>query len=287
MPLFTVSRVLKRIESISRLALVRRDDSGLELTGAGKDYFKACLNVLNAHDEIGRVLDKHRGRPEGTLKIGTPIPFAVHVLSAIVPQFQRLYPELRIDLNLYCSDWDKPPQAANDITFKVRSPRDSRHHLKVFPSIRQGLFVNPEYLATHPKPRHPLDLHEHTCLGLSRDPRSFGWKLTRANERIAVNPRYAVIAPDMEIMTQLALRSAGIAVLPLWRAHVEVAKGSLCPVLPDWAPQEIKFCALHGGRLRMSSRETAFLDFVSGILGTSADPRCREQDPRQFFVIRQ
>ena len=284
LPLFTVSRALKRIESAAKLTLVRRDASGLELTGAGRDYMDACLKVLQAHQEVTDVLAKHRKEPEGTLKISTPIPFAVHVLSAILPDFQRRYPGMKIDLSLYCSDWDKTPNAMQDITFKVRTPRDSRHHLKVFPSIRQGLFASPNYLSTRSAPAHPKDLEEHICLGLTRVPELFCWELTRHSEHVAVAPNFAIVAPDMEIMTRLTIGSAGIAVLPLWRAHNDVLAGRLCPVLKEWAPQEITFCALHSGRLRMASREAAFLDYLIEILGTAADPRCHGQDPKLFFA---
>jgi len=283
LPLFTVSRVLKRIESTSQLALVRRDGAGLELTGAGRDYFDACESVLEAHQRVADVVARQRREPEGTLKISTPIPFAVHVLSAILPDFQRLYPSLRVDLDLYCSDWYKLPEAGHDIVFKVRAPKDSRHHVKVFPPIRQGLFASPDYLKQRSEPTAPTQLYEHVCLGMSSDPALWSWNLTRKSEYVSIKPNCAIVAPDMEIMTQLAVRSAGIAVLPLWRAHIEVLAGKLWPILTDWAPEVVRFFALHGGRLRMASRESTFLDYLAGILGTAADPRCHGHNPDLFF----
>ena len=89
----------------------------------------------------------------------------------------------------------------------------------------------------------------------------------------------------MEVMTQLVIHSIGIAMLPLWRAHAELQASRLIPVLEDWALQEVRFCALHGGRARLTSREIAFLDFLTTTLGTSADPRCQGQKPSRFFVV--
>lgn len=286
LPLFTVSRALKRIESAAKLLLVRRDASGLELTGAGREYFNACFGVLNAHREVTAVVERHRNEPEGTLRISTPVPFARHVLTAILPEFRKLYPRLNVDVSLYCSDWDQPPKAVHDLFLKVRTPKDSRHHQKIFPAIRQGLFASPEYLGMHAMLKLPSDLEQHSCLGQTRDHSAFAWNLLRNSEQEAIRPNFAIVVSDMDVLVELALRSAGIAVLPLWRAHPEVVSGRLARVLPEWTPEEVTFCALHSGRTRMPSKELAFLNYLGEILGTRIDPRCRGEDASMFFVVK-
>ena len=286
MPLFTISRALKRIEAMAELALVRRDASGLHLTGVGWEYFNACCGVLDAYQGAAGVLTSHRKEPEGTLRISAPLPFVRSVLAVILPEFRKLYPRLKVDITLYCSDWDQAPKAVHDVFLKVRTPRDSRHHLKVFPAIRQGLFASPQYLAEHSLPAHPFQLEQHSCLGQTRDHSAFAWKLRRKAEHVVLTPNFAIVVPDVDVLTQLALRAAGIAVLPLWLAHAEVATGRLVRVLEEWAPEEVVFCALHSARLRMSSKEAAFLSFLETILGTQLDPRCQGEGPAKFFFSR-
>ena len=284
LPLFTVSRALKRIEIASKLLLVRRDASGLELTGAGRDYLNACMGVLDAHRDVASVLDKHRKEPDGTLRICTPVPFARHVLSAILPEFQSLYPRLKMDINLYCSDWDQSPKAVHDVFLKVRTPKDSRHHQKVFPSILQGLFASPDYLAKHTAPAAPLDLERHSCLGQTRDHSAFAWNLTCRADHMAISPSFSIVVPDVDVLLQLTLGSAGIAVLPMWQAQPEVTAGRLQRILPEWVPDDLTFCALHSGRTRMAQKESAFLDFLEKVLGTRRDPRCHGESPALFFT---
>ena len=283
LPLFTVSRALKRIEIASKLLLVRRDASGLELTGAGRDYFNACFGVLEAHREVADVLEKHRKEPEGTLRICTPIPFARHVLSVILPEFRTHYPRLRIDMNLYCSDWDQSPKAIHDVFIKVRTPKDMRHHQRVFPSIRQGLFASLEYLSEHEAPATLLDLEQHSCLGQTRDHTAFAWNLTCKSDHRTISPSFSIVVSDVDVLMQLTLGSAGIAILPLWQAQPEVTSGRLQRVLPEWVPDDLTFCALHSGRTRMASKESAFLNFLGNILGTRTDPRVRGEDPSLYF----
>lgn len=281
--LSSVSRTLKRIETAAQLILVRRDAEGLELTGAGRDYLSACQQILEAQRSAAEVFARHQGQPEGILRLGSPLPFVRHVLCRVLPAFQEQYPKLKVDIALYCSDWDQAPKAAHDLFFKVRTPKDSRHHLTVFPAIRQGLFASPTYLRGKALPERPLDLAQHASLGQTRDHSAFAWELARDGHHVAVTPEYSVVVPDVEVLTQFAIDSAGVAVLPLWLAHPHVASGKLVPVLEHWTPEPVRFCAMHSGRIRMASREAALLKFLSGILGTERDPRCAGSDPSLFF----
>ena len=284
MPLFAVSRVLKRIEGAAQLVLTRRDVSGLHLTGVGRAYWNACRGVLEANQDANDVLTSHREEPEGMLRIGTPLPFARHVLAVILPDFRKLFPKLRVEIALYCSNWNQDPQAAHDVFLKVQTPRDSRHHLRVYPAIQQGFFASPEYLAEHSYPSHPSDLDRHTCLGQTHDSVAFPWKLSRKGESLPLVPNFDIVVSDADVLLQLALRSAGITLLPLWLAHAEVRTGRLVALLEDWIPEPIIFCALHGGRSRIPSKEAAFLSFLDSILGTELDPRSQGEDPARFFI---
>ena len=284
-PLFTVSRALKRMEIAAALRLVRRDAKGLELTAVGREYFDACQRVLLAQQEVVDLFAKHRKVPEGTLHISAPHPFVRHVLSGILPDFRKLYPKLKVDIALYCSDWDQAPKASHDVFLKVRTPRDSRHHLTIFPAIRQGLFASPQYLEERSSPSHPMELEQHSCLGQTRDHSAFAWSFVQDGEHLAVAPDFDFVVPDIEVLTQLTLQSFGIAVLPWWLVDADVDAGRLVPILEQWIPEPVTFCALHSGRARMASKEAAFLNFLTAVLGTERDPRCKGKHPAKFFFV--
>ena len=210
--------------------------------------------------------------------------FARSVLSIILPTFRIQFPKLVIQLDLYSSEWKQEPTALHDIFFKVRRAQHSRHHQKMFPAIRQGLFASPAYLEAHSPPVHPHDLDRHTCVGDSEDGTVPPWNLTQNKERISVRPRFSVMVDDPEIQARFALESCGIALLPLWLAERYRNEGRLVPVLKNWTPDHIVFCALHAGRLRNAPKENAFLKYLGHILGTTADPRCEGRDPNMLFA---
>ena len=282
-PLFTVSHAIKRVERLAGMTLIKRDPAGVALTDIGREYLQACRDVLEAQNRAMAVLKAHREEPEGTLRIGAPVMFARSVLSVILPSFQATFPRLFIQLDLYTSEWNQEPTISHDVFLKVRTPQLSRRHLKTFPAIRQGLFASPSYLQAHTTPRQPRDLEKHICVGHSEDGTFPPWNFSRGNELIPLRPRLSVAVDDPEIQARFALAGSGIALLPLWLAESYRVDGRLVPLLEDWIPAPVVFCALHAGRLRIASKENKFLDYLAGKLGTASDPRSQGGDPRAFF----
>ncbi len=283
MPLFTVSRALKRIEATSQVVLIRRDGSGLCLTELGHEYLRACQSALQAHQSAVDVLLSRDTEPHGVLEVAAPVTFVQEVLSSLLIRFLEFYPRVRVNLSL-SSDLNQEPRASHDIFFKVGMPTDSRHLMKLFPSIRQGLYASPKYIAAHPELIHPLDLEQHSCLGLAPGGSQATWNLSRANERFSIRSNARITVADPATLFRLAVGSAGITILPRWIAQQHVNTGGLVEVFQDWIVEPAVFCALYNGRLRAASKEGAFLNFLSSILGGANDPRCRGVNPEAYFV---
>jgi LysR family transcriptional regulator for bpeEF and oprC len=285
LPLSTVSRALKRIESTSRLSLVRRDQTGLQLTGAGRDYQQACTNVLTATRAASDVLQSHRREPSGTLLVGAPIAFVRHVITPILPGFLAHHPKLTVTIDPYCSGWNQEPKGSHDIFIKIRSPQDSRRHLRIFPAIHRALYASPSYLDKFGTPVHPRELMNHYCLGDGVESDDPSW-LLRDNLKIErITPDFRVHIADPDILTELAVKSVGIAPLSRWRAYGPAKRGELTRILNTWEPEPIVTYVLSSGKNRAASKEAAFLDLLRKRVATFADPRVQDQDPCDFFSV--
>lgn len=283
MPLFTISRALKRIEGSAQAVLLRRDGSGLQLTELGQEYLLACRSALQAHQAATDVLFSRRTEPDGILHIAAPVTFTQQVLSQILVDFLVSFPKLRVELSICCESTQEP-KASHDIFLKAGVPNESRHTMKMFPPVRQGLFATPQYLTTHPEPLHPLDLQQHDCLGVGPGGIQLLWIFSRDNERLSVYPDARITVADPATLACLALNSAGITMLPRWLAQEHVKMGSLVEVLPSWIPDPVNMCALYSGRPNSASKEGAFLSYLASVLGGPKDPRCKGGDPKQLFV---
>jgi len=219
LPLHTVSRALKHIEKVAEMTLVRRDGSGLHLTSVGSNYLLACQDVLHAHEQATQILVANQKEPEGKLQVGAPDNFSRFVLSEVLDEFQAEFPKIIVELSPYNTGWDQGPKVEHDVLLKIRSPNESRNHFKLFPAIRQGVFASPKYIATHGQPTHPQDLEKLDCVGYSKN---HAWNFVRQREHLTLTPRLTAIIPDPEMLSRLAIKSVGIAVLPLWLAHAPI-----------------------------------------------------------------
>jgi len=285
LPVSTVSRALKRMQVDAKLVLLRRGADGFHLTAAGQDYLEACRRTLDAYQESLDLLDTHRAEPQGKLHVRTPIVFARNVLAPVLPRFRELYPKIHVELSIYCSDWHAEPSTNFDVFFKVRDPKDSRHYVKLFPSIRLGVFASAGYLKGRPQPADLADLHKHQCIGYSFERRQASWKFIGEGKQIAVEPSFQLVVGDPDIQLDLTLSGLGIALLPLWAANAATTRGELVRLLPQLTPKPVPFCALYRGPARTSPKSEAFLSFLGQIIAQDGDPRVYGGNPSDFFDL--
>ncbi len=278
LPTSTVSRSLTRLEKHLDVLLVQRSPRGLSLTDFGREYLQICRRALRTLKDGGDLLDSHRVRPSGLLKVACPMTMARDVLAPLMKMFLSRYPELRVEIEPYSSGWDQEPREDVDIFFKVRAPRDSIRRVRPYPGVVRGLYAHHSYIAASGMPTTPEDLPAHSCIG------SGIWKLSRGQKIATPNILFKVAVSDPNVHLKLVMDGVGIAVLPVYMAKRPEARSQLVPVLPLWAPKPITLCALFSGPSRLTPKVQVLLDFLGEYLGTDRDPRLVETRAKGNFT---
>lgn len=278
LPTSTVSRALTRLEKHLGVLLVQRSPRGFVITDFGRDYLQTCRRAIRTLKEGSELLDAHRERPSGVVKIACPITMARAIFAPLLKEFLIRYPDLRVELEAYASGWDQEPREDIDVFFKVRAPRDSLRRMRPYPGTKRGLFASPEYIAARGNPTAPEELVGHTCVG------SGTWKLYRGSKVVAPNIVFSVVASDPALHLELALQGFCVAVLPLWMAKSAENRNRLLPVLPLWTPEPITLCALFSGPARLTPKVQALLDFLAEYIGTDRDPRLNKLAAKGLFT---
>ena len=96
--------------------------------------------------------------------------------------------------------------------------------------------ASPAYLARRKAPSAPSALRGHDILALSAD--SYRRRVTfhaNAARRVTVELAARFFANSFEMLREMAVRGAGIALLPKMMTRGEVARGELAVVLPRWS----------------------------------------------------
>ena len=278
LPTSTVSRALTRLEKHLDVLLVQRSPRGLVLTDFGKEYLQTCRRALRTLRDGSELLESHRERPSGLIKVACPITMARSIFAPLLKEFLGRYSELRVEIEPYASDWDQEPREDVDVFFKVRAPRDSMRRVRPYPGTKRGLFASPDYIAVWGNPVNPEELGAHTCIG------SGTWKLSRGEKVATPNIVFRVVVSDPIVHQDLALGGLGIATLPLYVAKRPDMRNRLIQILPLWSPEPITLCALFSGPARLSPKVQVLLDFLGEYVGTDRDPRLHNVPPKGLFT---
>jgi LysR family transcriptional regulator, transcriptional activator for dmlA len=278
LPTSTVSRALTRLEKHLDVLLVQRSPRGLVMTDFGNEYLQVCRRALRTMRDGSELLEKHRERPSGLIKVACPITMARSIFGPLLKEFLDRYTDLRVEIEPYTAGWNQEPREDVDIFFKVRAPKDSIRRVRPYPGTKRGLFTSPDYIAARGTPASPDDLVSHTCIG------SGIWKLSRGSKTATPNIVFKVVVTDPVVHLDLALSGLGIVTLPLYMAKRPDTRNRLIPVLPHWNPEPIILCALFSGPARLTPKVQVLLDFLGEYIGTDRDPRLQRVPAKGLFT---
>src|SRR5438477_10063082 len=96
----SVSRYVGELEAQLGVQLINRSTRHLGLTEAGKIFFQRTEQVLHGIEDAEAAALALQSTPRGTLRVHSRMLFGMTVVMPLMPQFQKMYPELKVELNL-------------------------------------------------------------------------------------------------------------------------------------------------------------------------------------------
>ena len=159
-----LSNAVAKLEADLGVRLFNRTTRSVALTDAGRRFVD---QVGPALQEIHAAMDLAKGQqatPSGVLRINAFATAAREVLSPLILEYLRRYPEVHIDLvtegrlvDVVADGFDLGVRIADLVpTDMIAVPLGRTLHYVVVGS--------PSYFATHPKPKVPGDLAGHRCI---------------------------------------------------------------------------------------------------------------------------
>ena len=95
-----VSKLIARLEDRLGVRLVNRTTRKLLLTAEGQTYFQSGRQLIQAVDGLEQEVAASASSPRGLLRINTPVSLGVHHLAPALIEFNRRYPDVRVNLSL-------------------------------------------------------------------------------------------------------------------------------------------------------------------------------------------
>ncbi|THF63814.1 LysR family transcriptional regulator [Pseudothauera nasutitermitis] len=230
-----VSKQMAELERRLGTRLFERSTRRLALTPAGEVFHQHALRALEAVDSTEIAVRNLGDTPRGTLRVSATVTFGRHCVAPLLPEIAAAYPELEIELILTDHIVDLVGDSIDLALRMTRMPPDDAVARRIV-SLRRVVCAAPAYLERHGSPRLPQDLLQHQCLSyVLGDNKTWGLIDGRGVET-PVPVRSRIHFNNADCMLDAVLAGHGIAILPTYLCHRELAAGTLRTVLDDYEP---------------------------------------------------
>ena len=232
-PLSTISRKLKRLETSLNCRLFNRSAHLFALTSDGQKYYQHCEPLLANLNNVSSRIATERQSLSGTIKISAPINMTQMWLKKCIYEFAEKHPKICIDLDVQNEKIDLVSKRV-DVSFRLGDLIEQDWVARKLWSIPFGLCASKSYIEKNGPFTHPRQLVNHRLITLSND---CHWKLVNhtTNEIFNSELEFQFSSNDVLLVRDAVVHGLGIAWIPTYYFHeLNHDQDNLLPLLPDW-----------------------------------------------------
>jgi len=258
-----LSHAIGKLEGNLGVRLFNRTTRSVSLTEAGRLFVEQVGPALqNIHSALD-IVRSQRETPSGTLRINAAAFAAREIISPVIIEFLRRYPEMNIDLVTEGKLVDIIAEGF-DLGIRVAHLVPSDMIAVSLGKLQKYVVVgSPEYLERYGKPKIPTDLFRHKCIRVRLpDGALFSWKFEKNGEIIQIDVQGPITLDEASLSRAAALESIGLGYFMEQDVRAEIESGQLISVLDDWMPCMSGLCLYYSGRRNQSAGLKAFLALV-------------------------
>jgi|HubBroStandDraft_6_1064221.scaffolds.fasta_scaffold48059_3 DNA-binding transcriptional LysR family regulator len=260
----SLSQTIRSFEERLGVRLFNRTTRSVALTAAGERLLGDAQPVLDGIDKAIEGVNSFRDKPIGTLRLSMPRAAAVIAVGPLLRRFLAAFPEIELEVTV--DDTHSDIVAGRfDAGIRVGERIDKDMiAVRLLDEFRVMAVASPTYLALHPAPLTPEDLHAHNCVRLrwSWDGSIQPWVFENAGRRLEVSVRGSLILNDMHLVLNAVLDGIGVGYLSETIISMPVADGQLVPLLGDWWGHFSGVYLYYPSRRQVPSPLRAFIDFM-------------------------
>lgn len=263
-PKSKLSRRVYNLEEHLGVRLIQRSSRHFAVTEIGMNIYRHAQVMMNAAQAAHDLVDHLSIQPRGVIKVSLPVSIAQNEMTKILPQFLKMYPEIKVQLIVSNRRVDIINEGI-DIALRVRSSLDDDPSLvlRKFEKIEQHLFASQAYLNEFGDLKQPEDLSQHRILSMideHLDQHIVVHDENNHQRKVKVNP--IVMGSDLMMLLHLARQNCGIALLPDSIVQDYVENGELVRVLPNWRAPHGILHAVYPSRRGVLPAVRVFIDYL-------------------------
>jgi DNA-binding transcriptional LysR family regulator len=260
----TMSQTIRSLEERLGVRLFNRTTRSVALTEAGDRLLGDIQPIIKGIDHALESVNLFRDKPIGTLRLAVSRPAATRVLAPFIQPFLAEYPAIRLEVDVDDTHSDIV-SGRFDAGIRVghRVERDMTT-LRLLDDFRMLAVAAPDYIARHPAPSLPRDLHAHNCIRyrLPWDGSIQPWIFDKGRQHTEIAVEGSLTVNDLELLLSAALDGVGVAYLgePMIAPHI--AQGRLVTLLQGWGCTQPGLFLYHPSRRQTRMPLQVFLRFI-------------------------
>lgn len=261
-----LSHTIGRLEATLGVRLFNRTTRSVSLTDAGRLFVQKVGPALHdLHSSLDSVRAQ-RDTPSGTIRINAA-PFAARaILSPLVLEFLRCYPDMNVDVVTEGKLVDIVKDGF-DLGVRVESlvPSDMIAVPLGRPQ-RHAVVGSAAYFEQYGIPIVPPDLLNHRCIRVRLpDGSLFRWRFEKDGEVVQIDVRGPISLDEASLTRTAVLEGAGVGYLFEQDVLPDIEAGRVIRILEDWTPPYPGLCLYYPGRRNLSAGVRAFLELAREI----------------------
>jgi len=262
-----VSRQITALEESLDTPLFHRHARGLTLTEQGRILYQTAHDMAHQVALAQATVIDSRGKPQGVLRVSSPISLGSNWLPHVLPEFLNAYPEIDVELILEDEEHDL---SAFDVDVALRPWSSTQGDVieRKLGALSQSLYASHAYLAKYGAPVSAKDLDNHKIVAFGNlTPgrlHSANWVLTAGRDG---PPRKPVLSVNnLHGIMRAAEAGIGIAGIP---DYMTALSRRLVRILPQVRGEEFDLYFVYPTELRGSVKAKVFREFLLRVAKTS------------------
>lgn len=255
-----LSLAISKLEGNLGVRLFNRTTRSVSLTGAGRLFVEQVGPALQDIQGALEAVRSERDTPSGTIRINAA-PFAAReIISPLVLDFLRRYPDMVVDIvtegrlvDIVADGFDIGVRVAGLVPTDMITVGLGRPQ-------RYAVVASPAYLEMNGIPLVPPDLLNHQCIRVRLpDGAVFRWRFEKDGETAQIDVRGQIILDEASLARVAVLEDTGIGFFMEQSVLADIEEGRLIRILNDWTPPFPGLCLYYPGRRNLSAGVKAFL----------------------------
>ena len=258
-----LSNAVGKLEAHLGVRLFNRTTRSVSLSDAGRLFVGSVGPALQ---DIHGAMDAARSKqanPTGTLRINSYATAAREILSPLLLEFIRRYPQVHIDLvtegrllDIVAEGFDLGVRRATLVPSDMIAISLGRPQ-------RNVVIGSPDYFKSYGTPSTPTDLLQHRCIRI-RLPNGalFRWRFEKDGEPLLIDVNGPMTLDEASLSRGTVLEGVALGYVMERDVREDIEAGRLISVLKEWMPPSDELCIYYPGRRNPSAAHRAFVELA-------------------------